>query len=312
MIKVIDIPESIKAKTLAAINGDAAATGLVFEWYRPRLYAHALRICGNTPVAQDAVQDTFIAAFTHLNSLNNVHSFYPWMKKILVNNCYQLLHRERYDELKYQHMKSDSLLHNHINDHFESLSNRQLVYDSLRFLSEELRTCVMLRYFSAFKSYEEIAILLDIPVGTVRSRLAAAREKLSVLFSKRADASDAALKESQQWSGFYFNQWNNLHKDLKTRNEFFNHLLPSLNIRFTSGKTGVGRKIIEHEINDDLNYGSTVSVIDVTTSGNVTVIEANNINTPEYADRCAPSMAMVYFRKEDKVSTVHIFDSPRP
>src|SRR6187399_3404293 len=88
-------PTSIEAHTKAAINGDSVALGVVFQFYRPRLQAHALRICGNTPLAQDAVQDTFISSFTHLKSLRDANLFYPWLKKILVHRCYQLLKKER-------------------------------------------------------------------------------------------------------------------------------------------------------------------------------------------------------------------------
>lgn len=309
---MIEIPGSITARTAEALDGNDASFGTVFQFYRPRLHAHALRICGNTPVAQDAVQDTFISAFTHLSALRDSSLFYPWLKKILVNNCYLLLRKERSTEFTDHHLANDSLLHQSIDEHFENISNRQRIFDAMRFLSEELRSCLLLRYFSKYKSYEEIAVVLGIPVGTVRSRLAAAREKLTKLFISSDDADDIALKEAQKWSGYYFNQWNNLHDDLETRNEFYNHLHPLLNIRFTSGVQGIGRKIIENEINNDLFYGSRTTVNEVVSSGNVSVIEGVNTNHPSYPDRCAPSSVLVLFRKNEKVEVAHIFDSPRP
>src|SRR5688572_11827990 len=153
---MIEIPATIREKTSAALHGDASAMGVLFEWYRPRLYAHAMRICGNMPLAEDAVQDTFIAAFTHLSSLRNEHFFSPWLKKILINHCYNLLRKEQSVELTDRHLRNDSLLHQSIDEHFENISNRQRMYEALRFLSEELMSCVMLRYFSKFNSYEEI------------------------------------------------------------------------------------------------------------------------------------------------------------
>src|SRR5690242_3518052 len=112
-------PPSIESQTNAAIHGDSAALGVVFQFYRPRLQAHALRICGNSPVAQDVVQDTFISAFTHLKSLRDPKLFYPWLRKILVNHCYRLLKKERsvnFDE----HMERKDLLVRHsTEDKFE-------------------------------------------------------------------------------------------------------------------------------------------------------------------------------------------------
>ena len=187
---MIDIPSSINNQTQDAINGNVEAMGIVFQYFRPRLLAHALRICGNTPMAQDAVQDSFISAFTHLSTLRDTNLFYPWLKKILVNNCYQLLRKERFTEFTDSHLTNDTLLQCSINEHFENISNQQQLYEVLRFLSDELRSCIMLRYFSTFKSYEEIALILGIPVGTVRSRLAAARVKLAELFVLKQDADD--------------------------------------------------------------------------------------------------------------------------
>jgi RNA polymerase sigma factor (sigma-70 family) len=309
---VIELPDSIKEKVIAGLHGDDAALGTAFQWYRPRLYAHALRICGNTPLAEDAVQDTFVSAFLHYRSLREADLFYPWLKRILANNCYQLLRKEKSVSLDDKLERNDAFIHQSIECSFENISCRQGLYHALRNLSDELRACLMLRYFCRFNSYHEIAKMLDIPVGTVRSRLSAAREKLTAHFASHEDASDKAIKESAVWSDYYSNQWSRLYDDAVVRNEMFDHLLPSLDIRFTSGKTGRGRKIIEREITDDLVYGSRFLVHEVVSSGNITILEGPNFNNEEYPDRCAPSMAMILFRKNEKVASLQIFDSPRP
>src|SRR5688572_14529488 len=182
----LEIPLTIQQKTKAAILGDAHSFGDVFEYYRPRLLSHAFRICGNSPIAQDAVQDTFISAFTHLTTLRDSFVFYPWLKKILVNNCYLLLRRERSVELHSSHIKSDLFVEQSIQSTMDKISDRWQLFDSLRDLSEELRICMLLRYFSNYKSYDDIAVLLGLPIGTVRSRLSAAREKLTAVFRQKS------------------------------------------------------------------------------------------------------------------------------
>lgn len=309
---MIEIPESIRIRIIDAVRGNNEAMGILFEWFRPRLYAHALRICGNKPIAQDIVQDTFIAAFTNIHSLKDSGSFYPWLKKILVNNCYRHFRSRRTEQINEGLLKIDALLHQSLDEYHEKVSNNQRIHKALLNLSDEIRSVVLLRYFSSLKSYEEIAKLFSIPVGTVRSRLASGREQLTNHFFNTHDAGVEAVNESRYWSSHYTNQWNNLHRDPKTRSEFINHLHPSLKIRFTSGLQGIGRRIIEGEINNDLIYGSSVVVREVNTSGNISVIEADNINSPEFPDRCAPTVALVLFRKDDIVETAHIFDSPRP
>src|SRR5262249_10262419 len=146
--------------TKAAINGDSTALGVVFQFYRPRLLAHALRICGNTSVAQDAVQDAFIAALTHLSSLRDTNLFYPWLKKILVNRCYQLLKKEKSVGFEENMERNDFTLRQSVEEKFEKAANLQQLYKALMFLSDELKACIMLRYFSEFNSYEDIAIIL--------------------------------------------------------------------------------------------------------------------------------------------------------
>ena len=304
-------PSSIEAQTKAAINGDSVALGVVFQFYRPRLQAHALRICGNTPLAQDAVQDTFISALTHLNSLRDANVFYPWLKRILVNRCYQILKKERSVSFDENMERKDFLVRQTAEDKFEKAANLQQLYKVLMYLSDELKSCVLLRYFSEFNSYEDIAMILDIPVGTVRSRLSAAREKLMQQIHLTEDAGDKALAEAKQWSGFYAESWRGIYDDAKLRNNFFNHIIPMLRIRFTSGRTGLGRNILEEEVNNDLQFGSRLFLTEVVTSGNVTLMEGPNINHPDYPDRCAPATSIVLFRKNDKVETLQIFDSAR-
>lgn len=306
-----EISDNIKEKIFTALKGDPASLGTLFEWFRPRLYAHALRICGNTPAAQDAVQDTFMAALAHLHTLRQPAYFYPWLRRILINNCYQLLRKERSACFDEKLERKDMLIHRSIDAHFEHVSDEQRLYNALHCLSEELRSCVMLRYFSSYDSYDEIAVLLGIPVGTVRSRLSAAREKLVQLYARFEDAGDEILKRSKEWSRYYQLLWTKVYDDASIRNELFDHLHPSISIRFTSGKSGMGRRIIEKEVDDDLYYGTRFHACEIASCGNISVIEGFNSNTPEHPDRCPSSSVLVAFRQNEKVASFHIFDSPR-
>ena len=296
---------------VADLNRDTAAIGTLFEFYKPRLYAHALRICGNTCNAQDALQDTFIAAFTHLNSLRQPKLFYPWLKRILINNCYQLLRKEKFTPLDERGMPNDLCVRENIDTHFENISNQQSIFEALRHLSDELRSCVMLRYFSSFNNYTDIASLLHIPVGTVRSRLSAAREKLAQLYCRYDDAGAKTLQQAKQWSAYYQLLWTRVYDDATIRNELFNHLHPMINIRFTSGKTARGRNIIEKEVNDDLQFGTRFNATMITSCGDISLVEGVNSNTKEFPDRCPPSSVFVLIRKNERVDSFHLFDAHR-
>lgn len=306
-----DTTQLIRDKTEAALSGDAAAMGLLFEWYRPKLYVHALRLCGNTPLAEDALQETFISAFTHLPSLRNPSVFYPWLRKILMNNCFLLLRKEKSLLTQTNKISIDTFIQESVEHHFEKVANQQLMYEAMGQLSEELCSCIMLRYFTSFSSYEDIALILGIPIGTVRSRLSAAREKLTLLFKRLEDTDDEVLTQSKQWSGYYHHLWGNMYDDSQIRNEFINHLQPTLDIHYTSGQIGKGRMFVEDEINDDFVYGTRFNVADVSSCGNISVIEGINLNSSEHPERCPPSTVFVAIRKKDRIGAIHIFNSPR-
>ena len=307
---MVSIPQTILEKTNAALEGDKKAFGSLFEWYNPRLYAHALRLCGNTPIAQDAVQETFISAFIHRSSLRDPSLFYPWLKRILINHCYRLLKKERSSESELIETK-DILIQQSIEENFDRTANRQWVYVALNKLSDELRACVMLKYFTRFKSYEDIALILGIPIGTVRSRLSAAKGKLLSAYKRISDTTDNAMKESRRWSSYYLYLWQNLYENRVVRNEFIQHMHPSMNVRFTSGKLRRGRILLDAALEDDIRHGSQLCVDEVSSSGDVSVISGANLNSQEHPHHCPASTVVVLFRHDDKIETSHIFDSPR-
>lgn len=309
---MVRIPQTIEEKTHAALMGDSSAFGSLFQWYNPRLYAHALRLCGNTPLAQDAVQETFISAFIHRSSLRDPALFYPWLKRILYNHCYRLLKKERSGGLTDEVIeKKDIVMERSIEENFDKTANRQWVYAALNQLSDELKACVMLRHFSRFKSYDDIATILGIPIGTVRSRLSAAREKLLSCYKEFSDAADKALSESRRWSSYYSYLWANIYQSKQIREELMEHFDPSMFVRFTSGKLGKGRNLLNSALEEDIRYGSWLCVDEVNSSGDISVISGANKNSAEHPDHCPASTVVVFFRNNEIVETSHIFDSPR-
>ena len=68
----------------AAMAGDVSAWNILYRQHAPWLYATALGICGNSPEAKDAVQDTLIQAYLKLQQLKNPNAFTAWLKKMLL------------------------------------------------------------------------------------------------------------------------------------------------------------------------------------------------------------------------------------
>jgi len=303
--------KEIVAKTRDAIRGDVNAFAVVFQIFRPRLQAHALYLVGN-PLAYDLVQDTFLAALTHISTLRDPEVVYPWLKKILVHQCYRALEREKALSAREKYSVGKEISESYIDRVVEEDSNKRQLYMVMSTLSPELRSCVLLRYFTDLNSYADIASILGVPIGTVRSRLASAREKLCAEFSHYHDPSDRALREATERADYFRWVWDNLYDDANVRHNFFASMDPALEVRFTSGLTGTGKGLLQNEIQDDLHFGSRLKLRNVTNSGNLTVLEGENHNSAEYPDRCAPCTTLVFFDGPGAVlHRCNVFDSPR-
>jgi RNA polymerase sigma-70 factor (ECF subfamily) len=181
---------------IAAVRrGDAAAfNGLVLK-YQDRLLNSVSYIAGNREEAEDIVQDAFVQSFVKLDSFGGNSAFFTWLYRIAINAAISR-RRKRRNEASIdarQEARGDEPT-----DHHERAEERVLreeragqVQAALAALSEEHRTILVLREMEDC-DYDQIAEILDVPVGTVRSRLHRARlqmrEQLELMF--REPASD--------------------------------------------------------------------------------------------------------------------------
>ena len=144
------------------------------EEHRPALYKIAWSWCHDVILAEDLVQDTYAKALKNRSQLKDLTKLKPWLARILVNlhADYYRVKRE-FVELESQHLVSD-------NDPV-SLASReesiQLVRHAISQLNDKQRKIVSLIDIAEF-SYAEVAEILDIPMGTVMSRINRARQAL--------------------------------------------------------------------------------------------------------------------------------------
>ena len=162
----------------AAQAGDTAGLGALLERHRARLHAIAVGIVGHGPAAEDAVQETFLIALRRIGELRDPAAARAWLAAILVNVCRGELRRPsaRVEAgMGPWDLPGPDTAARAIDDG----ALRDWVWTALERLSEPLRLAVMLRYFTGASSYEAIAEVCGVPVGTVRSRLSAAKAKLA-------------------------------------------------------------------------------------------------------------------------------------
>lgn len=159
---------------------------LVEEHY-DRLFRAARFMCGDVSAAEDLVQETFLAAAESIGSFKGRSSIYTWLYGILLNKFRRWLRRKSGGALSLQAMVEDEergrgeeVLETDYPGPPENAERNEaveLVRDAIQELSADHRSVVTLRYVEGM-SYEEIAEALDCPLGTVKSRIHYALQRI--------------------------------------------------------------------------------------------------------------------------------------
>lgn len=174
-------------RTLA---GDQRAYGLLVLKYQRRIQRLVGRMVRDADLVEDIAQETFIRAYRALHQFRGEAQFYTWLYRIAVNTAKKFLL-----ELKRNPTMSESFLSSSDDDETSApkyepsteetpeseLAAKEIagvVNTAMDALPEELRQAVTLREIEGL-SYEEIALAMDCPIGTVRSRIFRAREAIS-------------------------------------------------------------------------------------------------------------------------------------
>ncbi len=181
-------PASDEDLVRAARRGEAVSLGLLLERHRPELHATALRYLREPACAHDAVQDSFVVALRDLASLRDAAAIGGWLRAIVRNRCLDELRRGRRDLPEETASGAiERLALAAADEAIDRLALRDWVWSALARLTEPLRVTAMLRYFGSYDSYEEIAAICGVPVGTVRSRLSQVKVKLAEALLEAAD-----------------------------------------------------------------------------------------------------------------------------
>ena len=168
----------------AAKAGDESAFEALVRLYEKRVFALALRMCGDRENAAEAAQEAFLAAWQGLAFFRGESSFSTWLYRLTSNACVDLLRREG----RHRAAAGPSLDDDELNldvpdpalspqDEAERQELREAIDRGLSVLSPEHRQVLILREMHQL-SYDEIADVLSLDVGTVKSRISRARRQL--------------------------------------------------------------------------------------------------------------------------------------
>ena len=170
-------------------SGDESAFNGIVLAYQDRIYGLCRRLLGNAHDAEDAAQDTFVKAFQNLNKFQPQASLYTWLYRIAVNTCLDYRRKPFFESLFRRTGEGEEFQYDQPTGEpsperiAESRQMEQALWKSLAKLSQKLRMVIVLKELEGL-SYEEIADVLDISLGTVKSRISRAREELLELMGK--------------------------------------------------------------------------------------------------------------------------------
>lgn len=167
--------------------GDQLAYGELLGRYRDAIYFMLLKMVNNPIDAEDLTIEAFGKAFKNIDQYAPNFAFSTWLFKIATNNCIDFIRKKRASHVSLDQttdgedsLAPSSLIQSDVPDPEAYMINQQKIKHMRKIVSRlkpRYRQLVELRYFKEY-SYEEIAVELDIPIGTVKAQLFRARELL--------------------------------------------------------------------------------------------------------------------------------------
>jgi RNA polymerase sigma-70 factor, ECF subfamily len=182
------VPMDDGALVRAAQDGDRGALDQLFRRHYDRVFGVCRRITGSDADAADAAQEAMIAMVRGLPRFDGRASFGTWAYRIATNASLDELRRRRRRPLVAgrdhgEHDDSREYADVTAGERIEQLGDRYQIDAALAALPEDFRVPVVLRDVADL-DYAEIAAILDVPVGTVKSRIARGRGLLAATISK--------------------------------------------------------------------------------------------------------------------------------
>ena len=171
-------------------RGDPSLFADLVLKYQDRIYNLCRYMLENSHDAEDAAQDTFLKAYQGLGSYSPTASFYTWLYRIAVNTCLDHKRKFSFRSLFFSDERTNL-------DGFPSWApspestcattqSMHALQAALNLLSKKLRVVIVLHELEGL-SYEEIAEILDISAGTVKSRISRAREELKKILHQHME-----------------------------------------------------------------------------------------------------------------------------
>jgi len=164
------------------VSGDREAFARLLDAYETRVFRLALRLTGAIPDAEDVTQEVFVAIYRGLPKYRGDASLGTWIYRVAMNHCMEFRRKRRLDTVPYDAELTLTSADWHTDPQASASRNEtaERIGAAIRMLSPLHRDVVVLHELHGL-TYQEVAQALDVPVGTVKSRLSNAFRRLREL-----------------------------------------------------------------------------------------------------------------------------------
>ncbi|MET8281558.1 sigma-70 family RNA polymerase sigma factor [Micromonospora sp. NPDC005174] len=286
--------------------GDAAALGVLLTRHEAGMRAVAVSLLGYGPDAEDAVQDAMVTALRRIGEVHDQAAVGPWLRTIVRNNARMALRGPRPVPVADPDWFARPATGPTPEEALDSGALRDWVWHAISELSEPDRMVTLLRYFSEASSYEQIAAVCGVPVGTVRSRLSHARRALAGGLRTAATAAHADVRAAADA------RWREGRDMISTamRGDFDRVVddtwWPDAQMIVPGGPRG-GRDLAVHGMTSDLQAGVRQRLRTVVSSGDVLLWETDLISPPDNPEHCPPTALWLQVLRGGRVRQLTLF-----
>ncbi len=181
-----DMETIVKKRIKQVIKGDQNAFAEIVEIYKDKVFQLCYRMLGNRHEAEDIAQEAFIRAYTNIQSFNQDLKFSTWLYRIATNLSIDRIRKKKPDYYldaevsgtdgltMYSNVAADEALPE---EELERLELHETIQGEILKLPEKYRTVIVLKYIDELP-LKEISKILDLPIGTVKTRIHRGREAL--------------------------------------------------------------------------------------------------------------------------------------
>lgn len=171
---------------MQVLKGDQNAFGEIVDLYKDKVFQICFRMLGNRHEAEDISQEAFIRAYVNIQTFDQSRKFSTWLYRIATNLCIDRIRKKKPDYYldaeiagtegltMYSQIASDEKLPI---VQVETMELQDMIQEEILKLPEKYRSVIVLRYIEEL-SLKEISAVLDLPLGTVKTRIHRGREAL--------------------------------------------------------------------------------------------------------------------------------------